>query len=193
MKKLFVYGALMAKHKDKSSSYPVYLNNHQISFKVKGFMPFEPSFANLEESINKKAYGVIIILSNDDLNKYIAHESSYSTKTVHVVDNNNNIHECTALFLNRVGYSENVMPSARYARLLHLGARYHGLPQDITKYYKSLQKQGSKFTLYLRFLLPLAWKLNPIIGRKTSFYGVLLGLPTLVLVFIVILIYLFIK
>lgn len=176
-KKIFVYGGLMAKHKDKQTAFPAYLKGYKVSFEVKGLKPFEPSFATLTTKINSKAYGIIITLSESKLKNYIAHEISYETKNIVAIDMKGTPHECIALFLKKPGYKNEVSPSARYAHQLHKGGKYHELPEEVLNSYLKLKKNGNKFTYYLRFLFPLYLKCIPWVGRYIAFYGIMIFLP----------------
>lgn len=144
---VFVYGALMVDDMVKRNGLAAHVDHHQIRFNHRGMSFLEPTFANLEPCINKRAHGVACFMENDLWRKLCRMEISYDTMSILAHTKSGPI-ECQALTLKPQHKRPDRIPSARYAKLLLQGAKHHGLPDTTVKQYRLFADQGSPVTLY---------------------------------------------
>lgn len=185
MPNFFVYGALMSKYTDKSSTKIAFLPDHRISFIVKGNSWFEPAFATLEYAKGHVAWGTVIKLSEEEWIRYSQHEvRHYNAKEISVYSSSKETINCIALVAKDLYITKEAQPSKRYANLLYRGAIYHGLPKSVIDQYIYLMKTGNPWTLRLQFLFPLARMFVPLVGREKAFVACLQFLGFLILLLI---------
>lgn len=189
MLKVFVYGALMNTKIFKRRGDAARLDNHQLSFTIKGLKPWEPAFAELIEMPGQQAWGVVAEVTVYEWHKLRRHEISYREKSIVVQTKENKSIECVALVQKAPHSNQAANPSARYMRILYRSAIYYQFPETTISYYEKLYEKGNPVTLYLPWVLPLTKLLIPYLGSKKSFYISFIGVPVLVFVALIAILY----
>lgn len=170
MPKVFVYGAQMAHPDSVGAAWPGRVRDHAVRFVAPGLPLFEPAFAAIEAAPGALAHGVIVDFDDATWASLIALERSYEPRELEVelltpedaAELGASTLRCPAFFLARPGLSRERQPSARYARKLAAGARAHGLPPEVVTRYEHAAAHGSRLTLTLAWLFPLASRIGLI-------------------------------
>jgi len=154
----FVYGSLMLHNKALRSGKAAYINDHEICFNHIGISKWEPSFANIEKSEGNRAWGVLVDFQHEIWTEIKKDEFSYIEINVIAIAMDEKRYRCTTLTLMEKFKDLEKPPSARYAKMLWEGAKYHRIPDAVLKKYEGYYRKGHKGTLWLgpvRF--PIFW------------------------------------
>ncbi|MCB9755268.1 MAG: gamma-glutamylcyclotransferase [Myxococcales bacterium] len=155
MPRVFFYGAQMLHPESVARGRVGVVDGYAVDFTAVGVPVFEPAFANLEAAPGQRAHGVVTELSDAAWAEVRAVERSYRVTRVRAALRTGEVVECVSLTTGpRAGRPGR--PSARYARLLVEGARAHGLPPEVVARYERAAADGSRISLRLRWLRPLA-------------------------------------
>lgn len=158
--------------------------DHRITFKLKGPFRWEPSFAVIEPELGCEAYGVVAALTEAEWRSITAHEKPYHLECVEVLTEAG-VSICYSLFSRKCCYSQDMIPSSRYARLLYLAATYHRLPDVVIERYAALMEQGVKMTRYTKWSAPVTKKLVLYMPVKLAICFGFFGVPVLIVLLII--------
>lgn len=168
MPKVFVYGAQMIHPESLGAAWAGCVHDHAVRFVARGIPVFEPVFAALEPAPGEIAHGVVVDFSDESWASLVALERSYEAREVEVelleaedaAELGGERLRCQAFILVRERRPTPGRPSARYARKLAAGARAHGLPKSVIDRYEHAAAEGSKLSLSLEWLFPIASRIG---------------------------------
>jgi hypothetical protein len=164
----FVYGALMAHPLVKRNGQAAYIKNYAVEMRlVGGARLIEPSFAVLFKNEKNTAWGVAATLTEKEWRKISGHEENYSLSTLTATTVKGKSLSVQALISKNV-YPYEVIPSARYAKILYKSACYYVFPDNTKAKYLYFLKKGNKATLYAPWYVPVCKKLIPYLGVKKA-------------------------
>jgi sulfite reductase (NADPH) flavoprotein alpha-component len=105
------------------------LRGFRLRFNEPGIPPFEPVFANIEEFVDGRVYGVLYRLERRDFDALTRIESS--NYAVRILDVHRMSDDCIrASVYVSIDTTDGGRPSRRYRNLLVAGARENGLPDS---------------------------------------------------------------
>lgn len=169
MPKVFVYGAQMIHPDSLGAAWPARVHDHAVRFVARGLPLLEPVFAALEPAAGETAHGVIVDFSTQTWTELQRLERSYDVVEVdaelldpdHALELGAERLRCPAFQIRPAARTpEEGRPSARYARKLAAGARAHGLPPEVIARYERAVTQGSRASLALAWLFPIASRIG---------------------------------
>lgn len=154
----------------KGTGRAALVRDYAVRMSSPGVPAFEPVFAGLEPVPGAIAHGVIIEFEDETWEQLVRFEKSYVLEEVRAevlpgpkleADAQPVVEVCLAFCLHpqRRGRPEG-RPSARYARKLVEGARTHGLPEAVIARYERAAEQGSRLSLSLLWLYPVAQRIG---------------------------------
>ncbi len=169
---VFGYGALMAEC-SKCSGQAALLTNYELEFTLRGAPPLEPSFIALAPRHGACAHGVLIEYEASRWARRRRAERGYDVVEVEVELPDGTRTEAMTLIPSGARLVHPRPPSARYARLLRIGAERHGLPEHVIERYRELERSGPKLSLLLRWLKAPVILLVPSLGLRMAICVVL--------------------
>lgn len=174
----------------KARGKAAFIKDYSVDFWIRGRVRLEPGFLSLRERPGEVGWGVLVPLTEKEWRSISGHEAAYSLSdlTVHLRDDA--AINAKGLVTHLSLLETPVIPSARYARKLVKAAKHYSLPDEVLEYYQRMQKQGSKKSLLISPLFPLIRKLIPHLGVKRAFYTAVIGVPCLVVVLVLALVWL---
>lgn len=167
----FVYGAQMAHPESVGAAWAARVPDHAVRFVARGAPIFEPVFAGLEPAPGELALGVVVDFSEATWASLVRFERGYELVEVEAeLLHPDDIEELGTARLRCQAFrlrpsqrtAKERRPSARYARKLAAGARAHGLPRELIDRYEQAAKTGSRASLALTWLFPLASRIGLI-------------------------------
>ena len=180
----FVYGALMAHPLVKKNGQAAYIKDYAVEMRlIGGVRLIEPSFAVLFKNKKSIAWGVATTLTEKEWGKISGHEESYSLSALSATMAKGKGIFIQALVSENV-YPHEVIPSARYARILYKSACYYVFPDNVKAKYLYFSKKGNKATLYAPWYVPACKKLIPYFGVKKAI-RIVIGIHIVILTFII--------
>lgn len=180
----FVYGALMAHPLVKKNGQTACIKDYAVEMRlINGARIIEPSFAVLFKSEKNTAWGVATNLTEKEWGKISGHEESYSLNTLTATTAKGKGISIQALISENV-YPHEVIPSARYAKMLYKSACYYSFPDNVKAKYLYFSKKGNKVTLCAPWYIPTCKKLIPYFGVKKAI-RIVIGMHIIILAFII--------
>ncbi|WP_416431067.1 gamma-glutamylcyclotransferase [Piscirickettsia salmonis] len=182
-KKYFIYGGLMANEKIIKQGYSAYINDYKIAFSLKGPSRLEPSFALLHHELGEQAWGVMVELTDDEWHHIARHEVMYQLITVSVTTAVDHQQHLVSVLMAKesVSSSEAILPSARYVKLLRVGAERFALPVEVQRYYKKCETRASSLSLLFYWLMPMVKRLTPFLGFNRAWWVASISVAVLAL------------
>ncbi len=160
MPNVFVYGAQMRHPESLERGRAAVVEDHAVDFTARGVPVLEPAFADLQPAPGRRAHGVVTDFAPATWDELRAFERGYQLiEVTAVIAASGERVACLALTRGALA-SPPARPSARYARLLVFGARRHGLPPEVIARYERAAAEGSRITLRLAWLKPLAGRVG---------------------------------
>lgn len=99
--RVFVYGSLMSKLESRHNPVAGKIGDYELSFILKGFSTWEPSFAAIIPAKGKSAWGVVASITEEEWLKITKHEISYNQTNLVATTSDNAKHHCLALVLKK--------------------------------------------------------------------------------------------
>ncbi|ALA24523.1 hypothetical protein AVI51_00475 [Piscirickettsia salmonis] len=182
-RKYFIYGSLMANEKIIKQGYSAYINDYKIAFLLKGPSRLEPSFAVLHREPGEQAWGVMVELTDDEWHHIARHEVMYQLITASITTAMDHQQHLVSVLMAKEGVSssEAILPSARYAKLLRVGAERFALPVEVQRYYKKCETKASSLSLLFYWLMPMVKRLTPFLGFNRAWWVASMSVAVLAL------------